>query len=165
MTSSRQYLQRHRHRTPGRGVGNAMPLRGYYSERLEHHSLHPLGAFCRQGWQTRQQSSHRGDGKFASVAGTYISLIEPNINPKTTDESRFGHVSHVPIGAMGSFQGPLRHVHTEDDRSVGRSCASENQSKHVSILPIGAMGSLQAWLWEVLRMSTHISSCVASDGA
>ena len=26
--------------------------------------------------------SHRGDGMFAGVAGTYRSLIEPNINPK-----------------------------------------------------------------------------------
>ena len=25
--------------------------------------------------------SHWGDGKFAGVAGTYISLIEPNIDP------------------------------------------------------------------------------------
>jgi hypothetical protein len=35
-----------------------------------------------------------GIGKFAG--GTYKTLL---------DESRFGHVSHLPIGAMGSFQG------------------------------------------------------------
>ena len=84
--------------------------------------------------QARQHFSHRGDGKLAGVAGTCRSLI---------DESRFGHVSHLPIGAMGSFQGPLRHVHSEVDRSVGRSCASVSQGKHVSNFPIGAMGTFE----------------------
>ena len=46
--------------------------------------------------------SHQGDGKLAGVAGTYRSLI---------DESRFGHVSHLPIGAMGTFE--REHAHIE----------------------------------------------------
>ena len=59
-------------------------------------SLPKSSQLCkRESRQARQQFSHRGDGKFAGVAGTYRSLI---------DESRFGHVSHLPIGAMGSLQ-------------------------------------------------------------
>ena len=48
-----------------------------------------------------------------------------------------------PIGAMVSFQSPLRHVHSVVDRSVGRSCAIVSRGKLVSNLPIGAMGTFE----------------------
>ena len=42
--------------------------------------------------------SHWGDGKFAGVAGTYISLIRTKYRSELKDENRFGHVSHLPMG-------------------------------------------------------------------
>ena len=62
-----------------------------------------------------------------------------------------------PIGAMGYFQDSVARADCID-RSVVRSCASENQSERVSIFPTGAMRNFE-------RESTHISSCVVSDGA
>jgi hypothetical protein len=45
----------------------------------------------------RPEISHRPDGKFAGVSGTYISLLT------LLDDSRFGHVSHLPIGPHGKM--------------------------------------------------------------
>ena len=73
-----------------------------------------------------------------------------------------------PIGAMGTFEVSgadgtySKLVHRGSTHIIKDENRMDMSTRH---FPIGAMGSLQAWLWEVLRMSTHISSCVASDGA
>ena len=83
--------------------------------------------------------------EFPIVGRSCAARVEASAsaNAQARIENRGKPVSNFPIGAIGSFQGPLRHVHTEDDRSVGHSCASENQNKRVSIFPIGAMGTFE----------------------
>ena len=140
--------------------------------------IFPLGRWevCRRGWHVQVPDRTK-----------YQS--------KTKDESRFGHVSHLPIGVMGTFRSP-RHVQPVVDRSIVRSCASENQARasafshrgdgkfsrslrHVHTELIKASAAVvQARVeasasaifpsgrWEVLSKSTHISSsCVAGDRA
>ena len=46
----------------------------------------------------------RGDGKFAGVAGTYISLIEPNINPKRKMRVDLGMSAIFPSGRWEVFK-------------------------------------------------------------
>ena len=76
-----------------RGDGNFRGLCGTHILQLTEASVTVVQARIKASAST---VSHRGDGKLAGVAGTYRSLI---------DESRFGHVSHFPIGALGTFQG------------------------------------------------------------
>ena len=51
-----------------------------YSRLVDRGSTHIIKDENRNG-HVNKTLSHRGDGKFAGVAGTYISLIEPNIDP------------------------------------------------------------------------------------
>ena len=68
--------------------------------------------------QVRQHFSHRGDGKFAGVAGTYISLIEPNINPKRKMRVDLGMSAIFPSGRweLLKFQAQMHVLHAGRSR-------------------------------------------------
>ena len=77
----------------------------------------------RESRQARQQISHRGDGKFAGVAGAYISLIEPNINPKRKMRVDLGMSAIFPSGRWEVLS-TSTHI-----RSSVRSCVASDGAR------------------------------------
>ena len=80
-------------------------------------------------------------GNFRALQHVH-SVVDRSVVRSCASESRAKRVI-FPIGAIGSFQGPLLHVQSVVDRSVGRSCAIVSRGKLVSNFPIGAMGNFE----------------------
>ena len=148
----------------------------------------------RESRQARQQSSHRGDGIFSRSLQHAHTVVDRSVR-SCASVSRVKHVSHFPIGAMGTFK--VSAVRTPcSRRSVVAAVAQARIKASASaIFPSGRWElsrSLQHALpvvdqnvsrscasvsqgkhvsifpsgrWEVLSVSTHITSCIACDGA
>ena len=86
--------------------------------------------------QVRQHFSHWGDGKFAGVAGTYISLIEPNINAKRKMRFDLGMSAIFPSGRWEVCRRGW-HVHIPDRTKYQSKTKDESRFGHVSHLPSG----------------------------
>ena len=80
-------------------------------------------------------------------------------------ETRGKRVSIFPIGAMGTFEVSVARTSCSSSERQTQWCKRESKQARQHFPSKQARQHFPSGRWEVSRMSTHVSSCVASDGA